>query len=106
MRAALAALLLAGCVVAGGIRPNITTDPIYYLKNFKLGISEDELIRLGGLPDGETTLSGTRAVYYRMGNYVGVKTYTYLIENGRVSDVIYNDNGPYNGTSARKAQGK
>lgn len=98
-------LMLAACSPAGGLRPTLLTSPTSYLASFPLEkITETELINKIGPPDDIIEIGGTRALVYRMGRDFGVRSYTYLISDGVVVDVLYNDGGSYNGSSATAYQ--
>jgi hypothetical protein len=59
-----------------------------------------------GPPTDTLEIDGNKALVYHLGKGYGRRSYTYIMENGFVSDVIYNDNGPYNGITARSEQGQ
>ena len=100
------AILLAACTPAGGIRPTAFNYPPSYLKNFSLNtITEDEMLHKAGPPDREIQISGKRALVYKA-NQAGNMTYTYILEKGIVTDVIYNENGVLNGDTAKAEQQK
>ena len=100
----LLSIILCGCV-AGGLRPTIATYPAGYVERFPLNtVTEAELLAKIGPPNQKMKIDGKQAFVYRMGEDYGVRSYTYIFENGVVSDVIYNDNGPMNGISASQKQ--
>lgn len=99
-------VFLNACTPAGGVRPTMFMSPTNYLKNFSLNtLSEDDMLKKAGPPDREFTLGGKRALTYKV-NKDGNMTYTYIFENGVVSDVIYNENGILNGRSSKGEQQK
>jgi len=106
-RLILTALLLLSACTAGGLRPTLFTIPPSYLKSFPLGsITEDDLLVRIGPPENRITgPRGLTSIVYSVGSEYGRKTFTYVMKDGFVADVIYNDNGPYNGTRASKTQG-
>jgi len=100
-------LILSGCAGAGGLKPSIATSPPGYLESFPLGsVTETEMISKSGPPDRTIDIGGKKAFVYQMGEGLGVRTYTYIFERDVIADVLYNDNGPYNGSTAKKAQSK
>ena len=101
------ALILSACAGAGGLKPSIATSPPGYLESFPLGsMTETEMISKSGPPDRTIDIGGKKAFVYQLGEGLGVRTYTYIFEDGVIVDVLYNDNGPYNGSTAKKAQSK
>ena len=100
------ALSLAACV-AGGLKPSVWTYPPGYLEGFPLdSVTEAQLFRDVGPPDQEITMTGMRGYVYRLGQHTQARSYTYLMRDGVVYDVVYHENGPYNGRTAREAQRK
>lgn len=101
-------LLLISCAApAGGLRPTPGTLVGSYLKNFPLDtVTEAEMIAKVGPPENTLEIEGNKAFIYRLGNGFGKRSYTYIFNNGVVADVRYNDNGPYNGITAREEQGR
>ena len=101
------ALLLTACAApAGGLKATIFTSPPTYLKEFPLDtISEADMLARVGPPDKVVDAAGKKRLVYQMGNHYGQRTFSYELTGGMVTDVIYNDNGPYNGLSARNLQG-
>lgn len=103
-------LLTVGCasVSKDGIsKPTIYTSPISYLENFPLNsISEEKLINHLGLPDKSTQLNDKSYYSYEVGKGYGERQYIYEVNNGIVTNVRYNDQGMYNGSSAKEIQNK
>lgn len=96
-------LALAGCTPAGGIRPSAYTYPTGYLQTFPLGaVTAEEMLQKVGPPDNTVEIAGRKAFVYQIGS--GRRTYTYVFDGGTVSDVIYNENGILNGTTAKAEQ--
>ncbi|HUK57467.1 MAG TPA: hypothetical protein VLY20_12510 [Nitrospiria bacterium] len=103
--AVLVALFLVSCAGAGGLKPSIYTAPPSYLESFPLGsVTETEMTLKSGPPDKIIEIEGKRAVVYQLGEGHGLRTFTYIIEGGVITDVLYNDNGPYNGSTAKQMQ--
>ena len=106
-RLVIAATLLFSACAAGGLKPSIMTSPPGYLQSFPLGsVTETEMISKAGPPDRTIDIDGKKAFVYQFGELLGVRTFTYMFERGVIADVLYNDNGPYNGSTAKKAQNK
>lgn len=104
-------LSLAACTLAPSSSPSGVRSPIgsmqapeKYLRDFPLGVSQDELINYLGPTDsistiGDTTYikvdlakkQGTGGLGVSPGMYVAV--YTYVIKNGKVDNVTYQNNG-------------
>lgn len=102
-----ASVMFVACAPAGGIRPTMFSIPPSYLSNFPLDtVSPDEMILKSGPPDNVIKINGNDALVYRFGELDGVRSYTFISSNGFVSDVIYNDNGSYNGSTAKQYQSK
>ena len=98
-------LALSGCTAAGGLRPSSFTYPSGYLKSFPLGtVTAEEMLQKVGPPDNTIEVSGKKAFVYQIGS--GRRTYTYVFDGGTVSDVIYNENGILNGSTAKLEQKK
>lgn len=104
--ATVAAVLLTACAApGGGLKASIFTIPPTYLMEFPLdSITEAQLLEQVGPPDRTVEAAGKRLMVHQMGQGFGVRTYSYQITNGIVTDVIYNDQGPYNGSTARGIQ--
>ncbi len=97
-------IFLYGCV--GGLKPSILTMPPSYLSSFPLNtITEEEMMFKSGPPDKNIKIGDKKAMVYQMGEHLGKRTYTYILDNDLIIDVLYNDDGPYNGSTARKIQG-
>jgi hypothetical protein len=100
-------LALSACAAAGGLKPTIFTAPPSYLDSFPLGtITESEMISKVGPPDKTIEFGGKKAFVYQLGEGYGIRTFTYSFDGGVVTDVLYNDSGPYNGITAKSRQGK
>ena len=100
------ALWLTACA-AGGLKPTLTTSPPSYLRSFPLAsLTEFDLVAQAGPPNSTLEIAGKKAFVYRLGEDFGARTFTYTFDNGVVTDVIYNDNGPYNGSRASGMQGQ
>lgn len=102
------ATLLSGCASqqAGGLgKPTIYTSPPKYLETVGLNeFTKDEVLAEVGVPDKKQTLRGQDHWSYELGESAGERTYTYIFEDDELVNVRYNDQGPYNGTTAREAQ--
>lgn len=101
--ALLLASVLAACTAAPGARPNKFNYPITYLENYKLGQTEDEAVATLGSPDNSIEVAGKRRLVYYPWNHTKI-SYSYVVENGIIVDVIYNESGSLNGQSAKKLQ--
>jgi hypothetical protein len=100
-----AAIVSACASPAGGLKPSVVTVPTGYLENFPLGlVTENEMISESGPPDRTADIGGKKAYVYELGEGYGKRTYTYIVDNGVIADVLYNDQGPYNGITARSRQ--
>ena len=96
--------LLTACA-AGGLRPSIMTSPTGYLQHFPVGqVTEAQMIQKAGPPTRYAEIQGHRAMVYEVGRGYGLRTFTYILDDGKVADVLYNDNGPYNGLTASTEQ--
>ena len=78
--------------------------PEKYLRDFPLGVSQDELINYVGPTDSINTVGDTTYVKIDLakkqaGGGIGVSpsmyvaVYTYVIKNGKVENVTYQNNG-------------
>lgn len=95
--------LLSGC--ASGIQLS-SVNPSG-LKTFPLdSATKADVLAANGPPVRMMTLpNNNEAWIYEYGEGFGLKTYTVEFEkDGRVIDILYNDRGPMNGTTARKLQ--
>ncbi len=98
-------LLTVACAPAGGIRPTMFSMPPTYLSSFPLNqLTETEMMVKAGPPDDVITYGGKRALVYRFGEMAGKRSFTFLLDEDLIVDVVYNDNGPYNGTTAQQYQ--
>jgi hypothetical protein len=86
-------------------KPTISTKPPSYLGNFPLNsVSKDQLIGNFGEPDKTVAMGDTIYLAYELGEGGEKRQYVYEISDGIVTDVKYHDQGPLNGSSARKMQ--
>jgi hypothetical protein len=104
----LVATLLSGCASVGpngSGKPTIMTNPPSYLQSFPLNsVTQDQLIQDLGVPDKSIKIGDQLYLSYELGEGWGEREYIYVLEDNVVIDVRYNDQGPYNGSSARKIQ--
>ena len=102
----LATAILSACAVGGGgLKPTIMTSPTNYLDTFPVGkVTEAEIVAQVGPPDRTTEIGGKKALVYELGEGYGKRTYSYIIDKGMVVDVLYNDQGPYNSSTATARQ--
>lgn len=96
-------LLLTACVAPAGNRPTSFNYPPSYLENFQLGISEQDAVMKLGAPDATYDVSGKHFMKY-FASKGGTRSYSLLIENGVVTDVVYNESGSLNGQTAKALQ--
>lgn len=103
-------LLIVGCatpVIDGYSKPTVATNVVSYLDDFPLGkVTKDSLINNLGIPDKISEFEGKTYYSYDLGHGYGKRQYVYELTDGLVTDVRYHDQGPYNGSSARKRQSK
>ena len=94
--------LLFGC--ASGIQLSAISP--MGLKTFPLDTATKDIVfKANGPPKRTFKLpNGNEAWVYEFLRDFGQKTYTVEFLNGKVIDVLYNDRGPYNGTTARGLQ--
>jgi hypothetical protein len=101
-------LLIAGCAATnkdGYSKPTIMTNPLSYLDSFPLGkVSKESVIGNLGIPDKTSEFEGKTYYSYELGEGYGKRQYVYELTNSIVTDVRYNDQGPYNGSSAKQRQ--
>lgn len=103
--AMLGTLVLAACATAGsGV--SVATNPKIYLADYELDKPQSEVLKDMGAPDNEITMDGRKAWVYRLGEGYGKRRYTFVFEDSKVHNVLYNDQGPYNGLTARELQNK
>jgi hypothetical protein len=104
------AMFLANCTVntqSGFSKPTIFTNPVKYLSNYSLGnVSKSDLISGMGIPDKTVEFEGQSFYSYEFGEGYGRREFIYVVQGGVVVDVRYNDQGPYNGSSAKALQAK
>ena len=86
-------------------KPTIFTNPIKYLKKVPLNkLSADEVIGILGMPDKSNELFGKTYLSYELGEGYGKREFVYEISEGKLTDVRYHDQGPYNGKKASEIQ--
>ena len=100
-------LMLAACATPPDIRPGKFTSPTKYLQGFPVGkMTEQQLIDKIGAPDNQVEIGGhTLLVYYPFPNQTS-PSYSYIVENGMIADVRYNERGSLNGITAISEQTK
>jgi len=109
---ALSMFLVAGSAMAKEAKipkPTIFTIPTSYLAHFPLGaVTKDKLIDNLGIPDKTTQFEGKTYFAYEIGNKNswGAREFVYVLSDDIVIDVRFNDQGPYNGSSAKEIQDK
>jgi hypothetical protein len=102
----LLALILVGCASAD-VRPHKYTYPPAYLQNFPLGsLDETALVARLGPPDSTVTVGGRQMYVYKPNSVVNSISYSFIFENGVVSDVLYTERGTLNGITAKQEQGR
>lgn len=111
----LLALLIALPTFAADFELRFAVNPPRYLKQIPLGvITERQVLDQMGVPQSKIEIDGeVRWQYQRVDqDNSATFSYTYVLVDGLVIDVIYNATGcvfgkcAYNGDSARKAQGR
>ena len=97
--------LCSFCIAGEFKKITIFTSPTSYLLNFPLDeITEDQVIDKLGVPNDAVDL-GSRVMWsYESGKGYGLKKYTFTFKGGVVVDVLYNDQGAYNGSKASAMQ--
>lgn len=96
-------MIAAGC--ATGIQ--FSSGSPMGLQTFPFDTATKQAVLEANGPPQSTLLmpSGNEGWVYQFGEDFGRKTYTVeFTPEGKVVDVLYNDRGPYNGTTARKLQ--
>ncbi len=83
----------------------MATNPVAYLSKYPLGESQEAVYARMGAPDSQATVGGRETWSYTMGEGYGLRRWSFVFEDGRVYNVQYNDQGPYNGITARGLQG-
>ena len=102
----IAFFLLTACA-SSPLRPTATNYPPAYLENYPLGkTTEFDMITDVGGPTRYVDVDGHRAMVYVVGKDATRRVYTYVLDEGRVVDVIYNDNTLWNGMTAQVEQSK
>ena len=100
--------LMTSCatpVADGYSKPTILTNPLSYLSKFPLGkVTKESLINNLGVPDETINLKGKTCCSYELGEGYGKRQFVYELTDGIVTDVHYHDQGPYNGSSAKRRQ--
>ena len=103
-------LVLVGCASQskGGLgKPSIFSSPVTYMETVGLGMyTRDDVMNVMGNPHTVSNLHGNEYWGYFLGQDYGERTYTYIFDGDLLVDVRYNDNGPYNGMTAKQRQGK
>lgn len=99
--------LFASIVSLAGELPSMTiwTNPKTFLAEFPVGTTEAEVMAKYGIP--KRTMDGPESAkmwVYERGQDYGLRTFTFIIREGSVVDVLYNDQGPYNGLTATKVK--
>ncbi len=96
-------LLTPAC--AGDLsRPTIWSSPSGYLEGVRLGITQEKAMDSLGVPDEQMQFSGKDLWVYIVGEGWGLRKFTYVFVDGILDDVKYNDQGPYNGITAKQVQ--
>jgi len=91
--------------VKGLTKPTIFTIPPRYLDSFPLGtITEENLIDNLGIPSDSYKLNEKTYLSYEIAK--SGRKFVYVLFDGVVTDVVYHDQGPYNGASAKERQNK
>jgi hypothetical protein len=86
-------------------KPTMSTKQFSYLDSFPLGkVIKLELFINLGVPDKKSMRHGNIYYSYELGEGDGKREYVYVIKDDIVVDVIYKDQSPYSGTSARDRQ--
>lgn len=99
-------VVLSGCA-SSGLRPSVFTSVPRYLAAFPIGtLSEADLVAQVGPPARSVDYPAGRGLVYEVGEGYGLRTYTYIVKGGVVSDVLYNDNSSWNGKTAKTERGK
>ena len=89
----------------GYSKPTIFTSPISYLNDFPLNsVKKENLIIHLGLPDKSDEFEGKIYYSYEVGEDYGKREYIFEVTDDVITDVRYNDQGPYNGSSAKQIQ--
>jgi hypothetical protein len=92
---------------AADLKPGVMTNPLDYAAAFPLDkLTEIDMLEQVGPPDRVVELGGKKVLVYQFGQGFGLRTWSYIVEGGKVVEVSYSDKGSYDGTSARKAQNK
>jgi hypothetical protein len=97
--------LIVGCAAAGGpFTFTLLTSPPNYLAKVPLGASPEEVMRDLGPPKTRTEVGGKDVWSYEYGEGYGLRHLSFEFVDGKLYDVRYNDQGPYNGSTARSAR--
>ena len=98
--------LLTACA-SSALKPTATNYPPAYLENYPLGkTTEFDMITDVGGPTRYVDVDGHRAMVYVVGKDATRRVFTYVIDEGKIVDVIYNDNTELNGMTAKVEQSK
>lgn len=104
----MASIILTGCASVGphgSDKPTIMTNPPSYLESFPLNsVTQGQLVQDLGVPDKSINVGNQTLLSYEVGEGWGEREYIYVIEDDVVTDVRYNAQGPYNGSSASEMQ--
>lgn len=99
----IASVLLVACTATTGSRPNRYNYPPSYLQSFPLNISESDAVAKLGPPDQIIESNGRKMLVYKP-NLKASMSYSVIIINDMVDDIIYNESGSLNGSSAKALQ--
>jgi hypothetical protein len=100
------ALLITATAVHGyDFKISLFTSPPNFLREFPIGeATQADVLASLGVPDESADLSGQTMWSYEYGTGYGRRKFTFVIVDEVVVDVVYNDQGRYNGMSAKQAQ--
>lgn len=98
--------MLTACA-SSALKPTATNDPPTYLENYPLiQTTEYDMITKVGGPTRYVDVDGHRAMVYVVGKDATRRVFTYVLDEGKIVDVIYNDNTLWNGMTAQTEQSK
>lgn len=94
----------SGTFAADDLKISIWTNPKTYLKEFPIGIDQAEIYNQLGVPVNTMRMGEKEIWVYQVGEGYGLRKFSFEILNGKVIDVRYNDQGPWNGKTAKELQ--
>lgn len=83
---------------------SIYTNPKTYLREFPLGVNRTIIYEQLGVPKSTLEFEGKTVWVYEYGKGYGLRKLSFEILENKIIEVRYNDQGPWNNSTATKLQ--